>query len=175
MKTRGLTRSNIKAVDLFCGAGGLTCGLKKAGIDVRAGVDLDPACKYAYQSNNKAEFLLRSVDQVTAEELSEYFKEADYSLLAGCAPCQPFSLYSRGKSDESDGRWHLLRSFQQLATEMLPTFITMENVPRLGEQEIFDDFKAESHSSSGSHISHLQTGQLFIFFILNDLSDCGPL
>lgn len=142
MKTRGLTRSNIKAVDLFCGAGGLTCGLKKAGIDVQAGVDLDPACEYAYRVNNKADFILRSVDQVTAEELSEYFKGADYSLLAGCAPCQPFSLYSRGKSDESDGRWHLLRSFQELATEMLPTFITMENVPRLGEQEIFDDFKA---------------------------------
>jgi len=151
MKIHGCsTLPSIRAVDLFCGAGGLTCGLRKAGIDVRAGVDLDPACEYAYRVNNKAQFLLRSVDQVTPEELSKYFHGADYSLLAGCAPCQPFSLYSRGKKDESDGRWHLLRSFQRLATEMLPTFITMENVPRLGEQEIFDQFKAALESNGYS-------------------------
>ena len=31
----------IKAVDLFCGVGGLTCGLQKAGIPVVAGIDID--------------------------------------------------------------------------------------------------------------------------------------
>jgi DNA (cytosine-5)-methyltransferase 1 len=132
----------IRAVDLFCGAGGLTCGLRQAGVDVKAGVDLDPACEYAYKVNNKAEFLLRSVDQVSPEELSRYFEGSGFSLLAGCAPCQPFSLYRQGRSDESDGRWHLLRSFQRLAEKIHPTFITMENVPRLRDQDIFRDFKS---------------------------------
>ena len=47
----------IKAIDLFCGAGGLTCGLIKSGIDVVAGVDFDESCKYAYEHNNHAVFL----------------------------------------------------------------------------------------------------------------------
>ena len=48
--------STIKAVDLFCGAGGLTHGLIRAGIDVTLGVDLDPACEYPFTANNPANF-----------------------------------------------------------------------------------------------------------------------
>ena len=43
-RLRGKNRPKIVAADLFCGAGGLTNGLAKAGIDVRVGVDIDPAC-----------------------------------------------------------------------------------------------------------------------------------
>ena len=42
-------KKKIVAVDLFCGAGGLTYGLQKAGIKVKAGIDSDPSCKYAYE------------------------------------------------------------------------------------------------------------------------------
>ena len=42
----------IDAVDLFCGGGGLTCGLRQTGIDVRMGVDFDGRCEYAYEHNN---------------------------------------------------------------------------------------------------------------------------
>jgi DNA (cytosine-5)-methyltransferase 1 len=52
----------IDAIDLFCGAGGLTHGLEKSGITVKLGVDIDPACQYPYEKNNKAKFLLKSVD-----------------------------------------------------------------------------------------------------------------
>ena len=44
----------IYAVDLFCGAGGLTRGLLDAGIKVRAGIDIDPFCEYPYEYNNDA-------------------------------------------------------------------------------------------------------------------------
>lgn len=44
----------IAAVDLFCGAGGLTCGLQQAGIDVIAGIDFDGNCRYAFEHNNHA-------------------------------------------------------------------------------------------------------------------------
>ena len=33
--------SQFKAIDFFCGGGGMTCGLRQAGIDVIAGVDFD--------------------------------------------------------------------------------------------------------------------------------------
>lgn len=132
----------IVAVDLFCGAGGLTSGLVKAGVEVAVGVDLDPACAYAYEKNNKSKFLLKSVAEISSAELSGFFDNQRYSLLAGCAPCQPFSKYRLGKSDETDGRWNLLKEFQRLVLEVQPDIVTMENVPRLAEQQIFSAFTA---------------------------------
>jgi DNA (cytosine-5)-methyltransferase 1 len=81
----------IRAVDLFCGAGGLTHGLQKAGLTVSVGVDLDPDYEYPYRANNRADFLLKSVADVSADDLEQAYGGARYKLLAGCAPCQPFS------------------------------------------------------------------------------------
>ena len=48
-------------VDLFCGVGGLTCGLKKAGLDVVAGYDLDAKCEYPYTHNNHSVFINKNL------------------------------------------------------------------------------------------------------------------
>ena len=128
----------INAVDLFCGAGGLTHGLKRAGINVKLGIDIDPACRYPYEANNKAKFLLKSVDDVNASELTKYYA-GNYNLLAGCAPCQTFSTYNQ-KACSSDKRWWLLLQFGRLVEESAPDLITMENVPGLKDQEVFTDF-----------------------------------
>ena len=139
-KNAYFTSKNIKAVDLFCGAGGLTLGLEKAGINVMMGVDIDPACEYPFQANNKAKFLKKSVEDVTAEELLEAYGDAEITLLAGCAPCQPFSTYKLGKSDETDKRWNLLWQFERMVKETEPDLITMENVPKLAHQKVFENF-----------------------------------
>ena len=118
----------IVAVDLFCGAGGLTKGLEKAGIRVALGIDVDPACAYPYTVNNRASFVQKSVEDIHRKELIYAYGRSEFTLLAGCAPCQPFSTYRIGKSDESDGRWNLLKEFQRLALEVEPTLVTMENV-----------------------------------------------
>ena len=52
----GSSKIEVRAVDLFCGAGGLTRGLEAAGIDVVTGVDIDPACEYPFTANNRAYF-----------------------------------------------------------------------------------------------------------------------
>lgn len=132
----------IRAVDLFCGAGGLTRGLQSAGIDVRLGVDLDPACEYPFSFNNRTRFLRKSVQALSPRDIAREWRGARFSLLAGCAPCQPFSLYSQGKDAETDGRWNLLAEFQRLVVATKPSLVTMENVPRLAEQSIFRDFVA---------------------------------
>lgn len=129
----------IRAVDLFCGVGGLTRGLEKAGIDVRLGVDIDPACEFPFTANNEAQFCLKSVADLFASDLKESVKGASFTLLAGCAPCQPFSTYQQ-KLGPTDGRWHLLEHFARLARELKPDLITMENVPNLRRQDIFLDF-----------------------------------
>jgi DNA (cytosine-5)-methyltransferase 1 len=129
----------IYAVDLFCGAGGLTHGLIKSGIDVRLGIDTDPACEYPYKANNQSAFLLKPVEDLTGEEINKFYRKNGIKLLAGCAPCQTFSRYNQ-KATESDTRWWLLLQFSRLVKEMLPDLITMENVPGLMEQNVFKQF-----------------------------------
>jgi DNA (cytosine-5)-methyltransferase 1 len=143
----------IRAVDLFCGAGGLTRGLKAAGIDVRLGVDVDPACEYPFAFNNRTRFLRKPIQELTSQEIAQEWRGARFSLLAGCAPCQPFSLYSQGKTDETDGRWNLLADFQRVVLRAKPTLVTMENVPRLAEQTIFSTFVAALEAAK-YHVSY---------------------
>lgn len=133
-------KKQIKAVDLFCGAGGLTRGLEKAGIDVVFGVDVDPACEYPFHYNNRANFVLKPVEKLKASDFSSAFNKAGFTLIAGCAPCQPFSTYSQGWSSPDDERWNLLERFGHLVRRIQPDFVTMENVPRLEKQDVFRKF-----------------------------------
>ena len=143
----------IRGVDLFCGAGGLTRGLEDAGIEVGLGIDADPACEYPYTTNNDASFLLKSVEDITAVDFSHVFEDAPFKLLAGCAPCQPFSAYSRRWSRPSDARWNLLEHFSRLVRETQPDLITMENVPLLAREEVFVEFVAMLRSE-GLEVFH---------------------
>nr|WP_188130180.1 DNA cytosine methyltransferase [Massilia mucilaginosa] len=126
---------------MFCGAGGLTHGFVLEGLPVTAGIDLDPACRYPYESNNEAKFLERDISKVSAEELLTLFGNADVKILAGCAPCQPFSTYAhRYEIDGKEGKWGLLYEFARLAEGASPDVITMENVPSVARHAVFHDF-----------------------------------
>jgi len=135
----------ISSVDLFCGVGGLTHGLKKSGITVRAGVDLDTSCKFAYEANNKAEFLGKDISELKGIHLKKYWKKGEVKVLVGCAPCQPFSTHSNKISDkekEVSDKWNLLNEFVRIIQETKPVIVSMENVPNLSNKEIFKKFVA---------------------------------
>lgn len=149
-------RSKIQAVDVFCGAGGLTRGLIDAGVDVRAGVDFNGACEYAYSHNNEgASFINKSVTDLSAEEVSGLFEPHHLRLLCGCAPCQTFS--SMNQRDESgrrrDKRWTLLLEFGRLVREVRPELVTMENVPGIEGTDVFESFLA-TLEDEGYHVDH---------------------
>ena len=118
-----------EVVDLFCGVGALSHGLKRAGFKIVAGYDVDSDCKYAFEKNNDASFFARDVAKLTPREVRSHFSGNAPSVLAGCAPCQPFSTYKQ-RYDE-DPRWDLVESFAALAVKVQPDFVTMENVPAL--------------------------------------------
>lgn len=128
------------AVDLFCGAGGLSHGLQGAGIPVVAGVDLDPACAYPFETNIEAPFLEQDVRDLTAGQLDRLWPAGSTRILAGCAPCQPFSPHRRGADTSGEKQWELLLEFARLVLETRPEIVTMENVPRLGSARVFADF-----------------------------------
>ncbi len=140
MKRNGISKSDIATVDLFCGVGGLTCGLIQAGLPVVAGYDIDETCRYAYEKNNNgAKFCKRSVSEITGEELVKQFDNAKFRILVGCAPCQPFSKYTQKIKTKSD-RWGLLYEFARIIREVQPHVISMENVPELARHAVFRDF-----------------------------------
>jgi len=133
------------AIDLFCGIGGLSYGLKRAGIPVLAGVDLDASCRFAYEQNVQAEFVLKDISKVQGEEINEkYWTGNDQvKILAGCAPCQPFSTHlNKIKNKKQTKRWRLISEFKRLVEQTNPDVVTMENVPNLANQRIFKDFVA---------------------------------
>ena len=143
----------IRAVDLFCGAGGLTRGLAEAGIDVTLGIDINPACEYSYTANNTAAFRLKAVENVSAAEVSASLNGGTLKLLAGCAPCQPFSTYNQGRKQSPDVRWNLLQHFSRLATGTCPDLITMENVLCLRKEAVFREFVL-ALQREGFHVSY---------------------
>ena len=132
--------SKISCVDLFCGAGGLTHGFVLEGLPVVAGIDMDPACRFPYETNNRARFVERDIREFTAVELDDLFGDAEVKILAGCAPCQPFSTYAQRYSRDEDAKWELLYEFARLATSTRPDVITMENVPTVAKYAVFHDF-----------------------------------
>lgn len=136
----------IEAVDLFCGAGGLTAGLIKAGINVKAGYDIALECQYAYEYNNNAIFVHKDVAEVSASEISSWYSQGAIRLLAGCAPCQPFSSYNQGKDTSGDKKWPLLYHFSRLIKEVQPELVTMENVPDVIKHKVYHDFISELES-----------------------------
>lgn len=145
-------QNKITAVDLFCGAGGLTRGLSNAGINVTLGVDLDPACRFPMENNNSTKFHEEDVALLKPSDIKAEFGNSTITLLAGCAPCQPFSTYSRsrgGKKHHAD--WGLLSSFSDLALAVRPTLITMENVPPIQKQKVFKDF-IQALLNDGYHV-----------------------
>ncbi|PZQ45011.1 MAG: DNA (cytosine-5-)-methyltransferase [Micavibrio aeruginosavorus] len=158
MKTKKKIRSKkikrkIVAIDLFCGAGGLTHGLLKESVIVKAGFDIDPACQYAFEANNKADYILKDVAKVTAKDIDTYFAEHDaITMIAGCAPCQPFSKYTQGQDTSKDEKWGMLYHFARIVEEVLPDIVTMENVPQLKKHSVYEDFEKKLRSL-GYHVS----------------------
>ena len=144
------------AIDLFCGAGGLTCGLIQAGYTVLAGVDNEEKCRDVYIQNKNSggaavEFLNFDLfpktsrhpegQQATAvRKLKTLLKQANFSrkngdrlLLAICAPCQPFTKIVKIRISEQrqfrrgHDRSLLLESFNVIKA-LRPDAIFCENV-----------------------------------------------
>lgn len=129
-----------KAIDLFCGAGGLTVGLQKAGFDVLAGVEISQPAIETYSLNHKKHELY----DIDIRELSPNkvlndlgLKKGELDLLAGCPPCQGFSTHrTRNRVTSIDDiRNDLVFEFVRFVKGMMPKTIMMENVPGLAKDK----------------------------------------
>lgn len=133
------------AIDLFCGCGGLTVGLKRAGFRVVAAVDAHPLSVKTYRANHR-DVHVREVDITKLEPLDllkdVHLERGDPDLLAGCPPCQGFSVLRtlNGAVRVQDPRNDLLLEFQRFVEALRPRAVMMENVPGLAGDERFIAF-----------------------------------
>lgn len=124
-----MKQKKLYAIDLFCGCGGTTSGLKKAGIEVKAAVEINKIAVKTYKMNNaEIAVLQEDIRKVSGEMLRKVseIKEDEHLLLVACPPCQGFSAIRKGGED--DQRNQLVFEFIRLMEEMKPDFILMENV-----------------------------------------------
>lgn len=145
---------DCSVADVFSGAGGLTHGFILEGFNVNVGIDADEACKYPYEHNNPgAKFIHSKVEDLSGEQISSLFPANKMKIMVGCAPCQPFSAYTRVSGKHKS--LNLLYSFSDLIASTNPEIISMENVPRLATFEggkIFKDFQKRL-KNLGYHVS----------------------
>ena len=138
------SKKPILAIDFFCGAGGLTHGLIKAGIKVLAGVDNEESLRQTYQKNNKgSKFICRDARKINIHALRRHLKiSTDHKVLyAACTPCQPFSTLNQHQGE--DDRKDLLLAFGDIVEQAPPDVILIENVPGLNTKygrDIYEKF-----------------------------------
>ena len=132
----GQRRHRFSAIDLFCGCGGLSLGLRKAGFKVLAAVDNDPLSVNTYRKNHRRTLLIeddiQSVEPVAIMQQLN-LKAGDLDLLAGCPPCQGFSTLRtfNGAYEIDEPMNDLVFEFARFARVLLPKTLMMENVPGL--------------------------------------------
>jgi len=121
----------LTAIDLFCGAGGLSLGLRRAGFSVVGAVDNDDVAVRTYRDNIGDHVLRASLTELAVERLLERagLEPGECTLLAGGPPCQGFSVKRNGARD--DPRNRLLLEFFRFIEGVQPRFFLVENVKGL--------------------------------------------
>ena len=119
------------AVDLYCGSGGVTAGLKAAGWHVIAACDNDPIASSTYRANHPEVTLVEDdiKKDLTIRRLVDGVAGRDVDLLIVCAPCQPFSSQNRKRGE--DLREPLIVRSLSAVSVLRPKLIFFANVPGL--------------------------------------------
>ncbi|MGY5351022.1 DNA cytosine methyltransferase [Wenyingzhuangia sp. IMCC45533] len=161
-------KGNLKAVDFFCGGGGMSYGMKKAGIKILAGIDHELACKETYEANIKgAKFIAADVFDLDAEKLQKDLRlkrNDDDLLLIGCSPCQFWSIINTDKTKSKKSK-NLLIEFERFVKFFNPGYVVVENVSgvlRKKEESGLDDF-----------IKWLKSKKYNVHFEVHNISDYG--
>jgi len=137
-----MAKRKLKAIDLFCGCGGLTLGLKQAGFEVIGAVDIDHLAVETYKVNHpEVEVWHQDICNLSTLCVKRklHLRKGKLDLLAGCPPCQGFSTVRtlNGAKKIYDERNDLVFEFLRFVKELMPKAIMMENVPGLSKDRRF--------------------------------------
>lgn len=126
----------LTCIETFCGAGGMSLGLRRAGIDVRLAFDYNPFAVDTYNRNivNHCHVLdARNVDGQTLLEMAG-LANIGVDLISGGPPCQGFSKQKRGAHLLGDQRNSLVLDFARIVNEANARAFIFENVEIFGQK-----------------------------------------
>lgn len=161
-------KNKIKAIDFFCGGGGMSCGMQKAGIEILAGIDYESSCKETYEANIiGAQFIQADVFDLKESELQAKLnikQNDDNLLLIGCSPCQFWSIINtdRKKSERSK---NLLIEFERFVKHFRPGYVVVENVPGV--------LRNKKESGLEKFIEWLEKEKYQVHFEIHNTNDYG--
>ena len=119
----------VRVFDLFCGAGGLSYGLFKAGFKIVGGLDKFDYAAYTFESEFKVRVIKEDAFRISPEEL--YYSAGSFDVLAGCPPCQGFSSIRVSRFGPEDIRNDLVLYYARVVEKAKPAAVFFENVPRV--------------------------------------------
>lgn len=134
------------AIDLFCGAGGLTSGLEMAGFDVCLGVEHSLDAYYVYTLNHRrTPVILQDIREIN--KISPFLKKMrlnrkNIDLVAGGPPCQGFSIANKKTRNNKNNKNKLVNEFVRIVKEIQPNAFLMENVVGLKSVDSGDTFNS---------------------------------
>lgn len=141
------------AIDLFCGAGGLSAGLESTGFEICYALDSDASVRRTYNRNLETEIVCEPIEEVDPETV--HSRVGDVDLVAGGPPCPTFSEIGRSKihslddqSPTSDNRHLLYEYFLDFVEEFEPTALLMENVEGMTSAKTADGRNVVEHITS---------------------------
>jgi DNA (cytosine-5)-methyltransferase 1 len=117
-----------RCLDFFCGIGGLTIGMERAGLRTIGGIDKWAKAKQTFEHNLDHDCMLADLEEVSVREIEEYFdiRKAEVDIIVGGPPCQGFSTV--GKRESDDPRNRLWQHYRDLVDEIRPYYVVIENV-----------------------------------------------
>lgn len=125
----------LKGIDLFCGCGGISAGLRDSGVSILAGVDVEPKYLCTFTRNfPESVTLCQDLSTFEPKRLADRLGLArgELDILAGGPPCQGFSknIPRKNRAQESDNNL-LVRTFLDYCETLHPKMILMENVAEM--------------------------------------------
>ena len=155
-------------VDLFCGAGGITIGLERAGWTPLLGVDLNRYANATHRHNfaHVAHIEGDLSSSAVVDEVVSQVERKEVGILAGGPPCQGFSIFgnrrfvnTRGYAPHKDPRNKLVFAFVEQVRRIQPRWFVMENVPGLASldgglflETLLEEFGAAGYSNCEARI-----------------------
>lgn len=132
----GKLQDKLHFIDLFCGCGGFTLGMERAGFHCLAAIDSDAEAVSTLHANlpNIDHVLQRDLTAFSPHELSDLIGTRDIDVIVGGPPCQGFSTArqvdgaNHGERLKNDPRRYLYREFLRYVDFFQPRVFVMENV-----------------------------------------------
>ena len=146
-----MSKRRMMAIDLFCGAGGLSEGFRQAGFHVLAGQDFDDVAGRTFAATHKeATFIGGPIQQVTPQQLlnAAGIAKGELDVIVGGPPCQGYSVYNHHRGAQ-DPRAGLFREYLRIVEGIMPRWLVMENVTGITSiaggaivRQIFEEIEA---------------------------------